>query len=82
MTRFVLFCSWTLVIAQTHALSQLQRHAFLRSTRITDQSLGGFVETIVLQVQLGQRGAEKPNRERENEELEGEKGIIRKRTAS
>ena len=33
-------------------------------------------------VKVGQRGAEKPNRERENEELEGEKGIIRKRTAS
>ena len=33
-------------------------------------------------IEAGQRGAEKPNRERENEELEGEKGIIRKRTAS
>jgi hypothetical protein len=39
-------------------------------------------DPVLLQIVVGQRGAEKPNRERENEELEGEKGIIRKRTAS
>ena len=39
-------------------------------------------DRVPLQIEVGQRGAEKPNRERENEELEGEKGIIRKRTAS
>ena len=60
--------------------SQPQRHAFFRST--ADQSLGGIVEVVTTQIQRFQRGAEKPNRERENEELEGEKGIIRKRTAS
>jgi len=36
--------------------SQLQRHAFLRST--ADQSLGGTVEVIGLQVQLGQWGTD------------------------
>ena len=39
-------------------------------------------DLVVADVEVGQCGAEKPNRERKNEELEGEKGIIRKRTAS
>ena len=41
------------------------------------QELRAFVaDLVVKKIQRFQRGAEKPNRERENEELEGEKGII------